>query len=190
MRPPTAASSPMFTHTPGVNSVTPAPAAVSPRDAPVPQEAMAPRRAITFTTGDSVQLAGTLFGSGETAAILAHQGTPGADQTSWHSFAQVLARHSFADLGFDFRGCGQAEGPEMSASSVRTLPRPQSSCEVSAMRRMSVLAPAWVELPAPGWQSMTTWRDWSPWAARWWQAEVIPSESQRPSDDCLPDPGR
>jgi pimeloyl-ACP methyl ester carboxylesterase len=66
---------------------------------------------IIFTTGDAVQLAGTLFGSGETAAILAHQGTPGADQTSWHSFAQVLARRSFAALAFDFRGCGQAEGP-------------------------------------------------------------------------------
>jgi pimeloyl-ACP methyl ester carboxylesterase len=72
---------------------------------------MAPGKAVAFTTGDGVQLAGTLFGSGETAVILAHQGTPGADQTSWHSFAQVLARRGFAALAFDFRGYGQAEGP-------------------------------------------------------------------------------
>lgn len=65
---------------------------------------------VTFTTEDGVRLAGTLFGEGEPAVILAHQGTAGADQTTWRTFARVLAEHGYATLTFDFRGIGRSSG--------------------------------------------------------------------------------
>ena len=107
---PTIASAPTSRHAPASSADTPGPADRSPTDTPVPQESMVPREPITLTTGDGVQLAGTLFGDGETAVILAHQGTPGADQTTWHAFAQILAEGGFMALAFDFRGIGQSEG--------------------------------------------------------------------------------
>jgi len=70
---------------------------------------------VTFTAKDGVQLAGTLFGGGELAVILAHQGTEGANQTDWYTFAQVLEEHGYAALPFDFRGNGRSSGlPERS----------------------------------------------------------------------------
>ena len=65
---------------------------------------------VTFTTTDGINLAGTYFGMGDTAVILAHQGTPGADQTTWLPFASLLAEHGYTVLAFDFRGVGQSEG--------------------------------------------------------------------------------
>jgi pimeloyl-ACP methyl ester carboxylesterase len=65
---------------------------------------------VTFTTADGVQLAGTLFGAGEPAVILAHQGTTGANQTDWYAFAQVLEEHGYTALAFDFRGNGKSSG--------------------------------------------------------------------------------
>lgn len=65
---------------------------------------------VTFTTDDQVRLSGTLFGDGELAVILAHQGTQGTDQTSWQPFAMLLAQEGFTALTFDFRGRGQSEG--------------------------------------------------------------------------------
>ena len=61
---------------------------------------------VTFTTEDGVQLTGTLFGEGETAVILAHQGTPGANQADWYAFAQTLEEHGYTALTFDFRSHG------------------------------------------------------------------------------------
>ena len=69
-----------------------------------------PIETVTFTTADGITLAGTLFGQGNTAIILAHQGTPGADQTTWHPFANLLAERGYAALTFDFRGVGRSEG--------------------------------------------------------------------------------
>lgn len=74
---------------------------------------------VTFLTDDGVQISGTGFGKGKTAVILAHQGTPGADQKGWHDFAQVLAENGFTALAFDFRGRGESEG----TFSFRTLER-------------------------------------------------------------------
>ena len=65
---------------------------------------------VTFATTDGITLAGTLFGKGSSAVILAHQGTPGADQTTWHPFANLLAERGYTALTFDFRGVGQSEG--------------------------------------------------------------------------------
>jgi formylglycine-generating enzyme required for sulfatase activity len=65
---------------------------------------------VTFTTEDGVQLAGSLFGEGKSAVILAHQGTQGADQTGWQTFGKLLGERGFAALAFDFRGIGQSGG--------------------------------------------------------------------------------
>jgi L-ascorbate metabolism protein UlaG (beta-lactamase superfamily)/alpha/beta superfamily hydrolase len=70
----------------------------------------APGRTVSFTTQDGVELSGTLFGTGETAVILAHMGAHGADQTNWWDFAQVLAEAGFSALAFDFRGFGVSSG--------------------------------------------------------------------------------
>ena len=69
-----------------------------------------PSETVTFTTTDGINLAGTLFGEGDTAVILAHQGTPGANKRTWYLFANLLAEHGYAALTFDFRGVGQSEG--------------------------------------------------------------------------------
>lgn len=71
-----------------------------------------PGEVISFTTLEGIQLSGTLFGEGEFAVVLAHQGTYGADQTTWQPFAQMLAENGFTALTFDFRGRGQSEGPQ------------------------------------------------------------------------------
>lgn len=69
-----------------------------------------PVEPVTFPTDDGITLAGTLFGEGDVAVILAHQGTPGADQTTWQPFARLLAERGYAALTFDFRGVGQSGG--------------------------------------------------------------------------------
>lgn len=69
-----------------------------------------PGTPVTFPTTDGIQLAGTLFGEGATAVILAHQGTFGADQTTWHPFARLLAGRGYTALAFDFRGVGGSGG--------------------------------------------------------------------------------
>lgn len=69
-----------------------------------------PVKPVTFTTTDGINLAGTLFGEGDTAVVLAHRGTYGANQITWYPFARLLAEHGYAALAFDFRGVGQSEG--------------------------------------------------------------------------------
>ena len=70
-----------------------------------------PIETVSFATTDGVTLAGTLFGKGgDTAVILAHQGTPGADQSTWQPFANLLAEHGYTALTFDFRGVGKSGG--------------------------------------------------------------------------------
>lgn len=66
--------------------------------------------AVSLTTEDNVTLSATLFGQGQLAVILAHQGTEGTDQTSWQPFARLLAEHGYAALTLDFRGRGQSKG--------------------------------------------------------------------------------
>ena len=65
---------------------------------------------IKFTTQDNIELAGTLFGEGELAVILAHMGMPGTDQRSWQPFARLLAERGYTALTFDFRGRGDSGG--------------------------------------------------------------------------------
>ena len=89
---------------------TNSPQSGAPASTPTKPLAQNPGEMVTFTTTDSVNLAGTLFGQGDTAVILAHQGTPGADQTTWQPFAHLLAERGYTALTFDFRGVGQSEG--------------------------------------------------------------------------------
>jgi predicted alpha/beta-hydrolase family hydrolase len=89
-------------------SPTPTPSPVPKPAATVPPPVLVEK--VSFTTEDGVRLSGTLFGEGELAVILAHQGTQGTDQTSWQPFARLLAEQGFTALTFDFRGRGQSEG--------------------------------------------------------------------------------
>jgi dipeptidyl aminopeptidase/acylaminoacyl peptidase len=83
--------------------------------APPPTETQIPFETVTFTTEDGIRLAGTLRGEGEMAVILAHQGTLHADQTTWATFAHLLAEQGIASLTFDFRGIGRSDGTFLSA---------------------------------------------------------------------------
>lgn len=69
-----------------------------------------PTETVSFTTSDGINLAGTLFGDGDIAVILAHQDTPGANQRSWQDFANLLSEHGYTALTLDLRGLGQSEG--------------------------------------------------------------------------------
>ena len=62
----------------------------------------APRaEAITFETGDGTALEGFVFGSGETAVVLAHMRDSTKD--AWIDVAIALARNGFTAFPFDFR---------------------------------------------------------------------------------------
>ncbi|MBN1322084.1 MAG: alpha/beta fold hydrolase [Thermoleophilia bacterium] len=63
---------------------------------------------VTFSTEDGLTLSGTLYGTGDRGVILAHMYP--ADQTSWSSIAEGLAREGYLVLTFDFRGYGASEG--------------------------------------------------------------------------------
>jgi len=94
---------------PAGGTPTPVPeATVSPE--PPPTATQIPFEPVMFTTEDGVRLVGTLRGEGQMAVILAHQGTPHADQRTWASFAHLLAERGIATLAFDFRGWGRSEG--------------------------------------------------------------------------------
>jgi len=91
---------------------TPTPAPTSP-PAATPTCTATPQiqiEKVSFTSEDGVRLSGTLFGAGEMAVILAHQGAQDADQTSWQPFARLLAEEGFTALTFDFRGRGESDG--------------------------------------------------------------------------------
>ncbi len=62
----------------------------------------------SFSTDDGVTLSGTLYGSGDTVALLAHMRP--TDQTSWTQFAQRVAAEGYAAFTFDFRGYGESGG--------------------------------------------------------------------------------
>lgn len=63
-----------------------------------------------FKTSDGVQLMGKLYGEGEMAVVLAHQGSTGANHRDWQFFAELIAGRGFAALAFDFRGYGNSQG--------------------------------------------------------------------------------
>lgn len=93
----------------GTTSPAPVPSPAETKSLPTPTPSTKMTR-VKLTTRDKVTLSGTLFGEGKVAVILAHQGTPGADQQSWHPFARLLAERGYTALALDFRGVGLSEG--------------------------------------------------------------------------------
>lgn len=67
---------------------------------------------VVLVTQDGVRLAGVLYlpDDPDVAVVLAHQGTQGADQETWSSFAEYVAGQGIAALTFDFRGIGSSGG--------------------------------------------------------------------------------
>jgi pimeloyl-ACP methyl ester carboxylesterase len=74
---------------------------------------------VSFTTEDNVSIKGRLFGSGETAVVLAHM-YPN-DQRAWWGFAGEVAAQGYAALTFDFRGYGETGGSKDVAHIDRDL---------------------------------------------------------------------
>lgn len=110
----TSPSPPTNTHPPPTPTDTPIP---SPSPTlPPPELLLTPTTTeievdyIPFRTSDDVLLMGKLFGEGEIAVILAHQGTIGANQRDWEEFAMLVAGRGFAAFSFDFRGYGRSRG--------------------------------------------------------------------------------
>jgi len=96
-----------------VQTPIPTPTAVSKPSAAV--------ETVSLMTEDEVKLSATLFGEGKLAVILAHQGTEGADQTSWQPFARLLADKGYAALTLDFRGRGQSQGYLQASQLIKDL---------------------------------------------------------------------
>lgn len=69
-----------------------------------------PFEKVTFETEDGVEIAATLFGSGDTALLMLHMGKGSADQESWHPFARLAAEEGFTALTVDLRGRGESGG--------------------------------------------------------------------------------
>ncbi len=94
------------------------PSAVRPTPVPptaVPTPAVAstpaiPAEEVRLTTEDGVELAATLFGTGDVAVLLLHMGSGGATQQSWQPFARLIAERGYAALTVDFRGRGDSRG--------------------------------------------------------------------------------
>jgi dienelactone hydrolase len=68
---------------------------------------------VTFTGSDQAELAGTLYGDGTTAVVLAPS-YPGG-QPGWASFGQAAAAKGLRALSFDFRGYGSSKGSRSAA---------------------------------------------------------------------------
>jgi pimeloyl-ACP methyl ester carboxylesterase len=62
----------------------------------------------TFSAPDNSDMAGTLYGSGDTVVLLANM--QGADQSTWKPFAQTVAAAGYAAFTFDYRGLGASGG--------------------------------------------------------------------------------
>jgi pimeloyl-ACP methyl ester carboxylesterase len=93
---------------PTLPQLAPTAVATEPPLGPPTQVGLLPEGPVSFETEDKVTLAGTIFGQGKTAVILAHMQP--SDQTSWQPFAKELAENGFTALTFDFRGYGKSGG--------------------------------------------------------------------------------
>ena len=101
---PPATAVPSTTATPGPDAPT----------ATAPQPAVATTRAppqvgpFEITTADGLVLEAERFGLGEDFVVLAHMRP--ANQTSWFSFAGLLAGEGYSAITFNFRGYGNSDG--------------------------------------------------------------------------------
>ena len=97
---PTASAAPPGTATPGTDAPT-GPAAATTTTAPQ----VGP---LEITTADGLVLEAERFGLGEDFVVLAHMRP--ANQTSWFSFAGLLAGEGYSAITFNFRGYGNSDG--------------------------------------------------------------------------------
>jgi formylglycine-generating enzyme required for sulfatase activity len=88
-------------------AATATPTSAPPSPTPTPD---VPVDVVRFATDDGADMAATLFGEGDIAVLLLHQGYGSADQRTWHPFARQIAEQGFAALTLDFRGRGGSEG--------------------------------------------------------------------------------
>ncbi|MFQ5407025.1 MAG: alpha/beta hydrolase [Anaerolineales bacterium] len=117
------AAAPAVASTATTAPATPLPPSITPEPTPVPDTPAAEPSAtlrldprvgfgettdVAFSTEDDLTLAGTMYGEGTTAVILAHMRP--TDRQSWAPFAETLAAQGYAVLTFDFRGYGDSEG--------------------------------------------------------------------------------
>jgi pimeloyl-ACP methyl ester carboxylesterase len=65
-------------------------------------------RIVAFSTGDGVEISGTLFGGSDRGIVLLHMYP--ADQTSWYPEAERLLEQGYMVLTVDFRGYGRSGG--------------------------------------------------------------------------------
>jgi pimeloyl-ACP methyl ester carboxylesterase len=82
----------------------------SPQMSPTPTIPTVPRKMVTFPTQDHVKLAGDVYGSGGTTAIICSHERQG-NKSNWSDLAPWFAAKGFLVLAFDFRGYGDSEGP-------------------------------------------------------------------------------
>jgi dienelactone hydrolase len=84
--------------------ITPTPAIT-----PTPTTPGVPSSPVHFTTQDHIQLAGVLYGSGKTTAIIcSHEWRGKKDE--WSDAAPWFAVRGFLVLAYDFRGSGESQG--------------------------------------------------------------------------------
>jgi pimeloyl-ACP methyl ester carboxylesterase len=67
-------------------------------------QALASSTAVTFRTGDGVELAGRLFGPGDAAVGVVFAHMLPADQSAWFELAADVGAMGYRALTFDFRG--------------------------------------------------------------------------------------
>jgi hypothetical protein len=76
---------------------------------------------VRFVASDGVQLAGTLFGSGDVAVVCSHMGRGGDTQAAWFGLARALAARGYLVLTYNRRGITPSEGFDSYAESWRDV---------------------------------------------------------------------
>ncbi len=94
----------------GKATVTSAPTFIpTPTPTPAPTMPTVPSVEVHFTTQDHVQLAGVLYGTGGTTALICSHEHPGS-KAQWSDSAPWFAARGFMVLAYDFRGWGESGG--------------------------------------------------------------------------------
>jgi pimeloyl-ACP methyl ester carboxylesterase len=84
------------------------------------REVAAPSQ-VRFKASDGVQLAGTLFGSGDVAVVCSHMGRSGDTQAEWFGLAKALAARGYLVLTYNRRGIGPSKGFDSYSESWRDV---------------------------------------------------------------------
>lgn len=82
----------------------------TPHPTPTPTTPVVPSRLVHFSTSDHVQLAGLLFGHGQTAVVCSHELHTTKAIWSQSRLVPLLASRGYLVLAYDFRGHGDSAG--------------------------------------------------------------------------------